>query len=170
MFAMRAAKLYELYRAHGSLEEIPPAEKAQLEKNLFRSSIQQIWKETSDFWQLRDPAQLARAEKDPRHKMALVFRWYLGLSSRWANAGDPLRKVDYQVWCGPAMGAFNEWSKGTPLADWRNRRVVSVARNLLCGACVLTRLHLLRCQGVNIPTEWARIAPVEEKSIEGWFA
>ncbi len=26
--------------------------------------------------------------RDPKHKMALVFRWYLGLSSRWANAGD----------------------------------------------------------------------------------
>ena len=45
--------------------------------------------------------------------MALVFRWYLGLSSRWANAGEPTRKVDYQVWCGPAMGAFNEWTKGS---------------------------------------------------------
>ncbi len=44
--------------------------------------------------------------------MALVFRWYLGQSSRWANAGEPTRKVDYQVWCGPAMGAFNEWTQG----------------------------------------------------------
>ena len=45
--------------------------------------------------------------------MALTFRWYLGLSSRWANAGEPTRQVDYQVWCGPAMGAFNEWTKGS---------------------------------------------------------
>ena len=45
--------------------------------------------------------------------MALVFRWYLGQSSRWANAGEPTRKLDYQVWCGPAMGAFNEWAKGS---------------------------------------------------------
>ena len=41
--------------------------------------------------------------------MALVFRWYLGRSSHWANAGEPSRTVDYQVWCGPAMAAFNEW-------------------------------------------------------------
>ncbi len=37
MFAMRAAKLYELYRAHARLEDLPAAERA-LEKNLFRSS------------------------------------------------------------------------------------------------------------------------------------
>lgn len=59
--------------------------------------------------------------------MALVFRWYLGLSSRWANAGEPGRQLDYQVWCGPAMGAFNEWVKGTPLEATANRTVVGVA-------------------------------------------
>ena len=74
---------------------------------------------------------MERADRDPRHKMALVFRWYLGLSSHWANSGDPDRRMDYQVWCGPAMGAFNEWVKGTYLEDWHNRRVVAVARNLL---------------------------------------
>src|SRR5205085_3309990 len=37
MFAMRAAKLYELYRAHPSLEALPAAERAGLEKNLFRA-------------------------------------------------------------------------------------------------------------------------------------
>ncbi len=42
-----------------------------------------------------------------------MFRWYLGLSSRWANAGEAGRQLDYQVWCGPAMGAFNEWAKGS---------------------------------------------------------
>src|SRR4051812_12769234 len=43
MFAMRAAKLYELYRGHGSLEELPAPERAQLEKNLFRGPIEDIW-------------------------------------------------------------------------------------------------------------------------------
>src|SRR5438552_1506171 len=60
--------------------------------------------------------------------MALTFRWYLGLSSRWANAGEPTRQVDYQVWCGPAMGAFNEWAKGSFLERPEKRRVVTVAR------------------------------------------
>jgi trans-AT polyketide synthase, acyltransferase and oxidoreductase domains len=159
MFAMRAAKLYALYRVHAGLENLPLAELAQLEKNLFRAPLTEIWSKTREFWQQRDPAQVARAEKDPKHQMALVFRWYLGLSSRWANAGEPTRKVDYQVWCGPAMGAFNEWARGSFLEQPRNRRVVTLARNLLYGACVLTRLHILRCQGAAVPLEWARVPP-----------
>jgi PfaD family protein len=166
MFAMRAQKLYELYRAHPGLEATPAAERLQLEKNLLRASIEEIWAQTQAFWRARDPAQLERAERDAKHKMALLFRWYLGLSSRWANAGEPTRKVDYQVWCGPAMGAFNEWAKGSYLEDWRNRRVVTLARNLLYGACVLTRLHLLRLQRVEVPAAWVRVAPVEEARLE----
>ena len=59
-----------------------------------------------------DPAKIPQAEKNPKMKMALVFRWYLGSSSRWAVAGDPNRKFDMQIWCGQAMGAFNLWVKG----------------------------------------------------------
>jgi hypothetical protein len=101
--------------------------------------------------------------------MSLVFRWYLGLSSRWANAGEPGRKVDYQVWCGPAMGAFNEWTRGSYLESWSNRRVVTVARNLLHGACVLSRLHVLRCQGVSIPPHWARVTPLPPEALAALF-
>ena len=53
--------------------------------------------------------------------MALVFRWYLGQSSSWANAGEPSRTVDYQIWCGPAMAAFNEWVRGSFLEQPENR-------------------------------------------------
>ena len=82
--------------------------------------------------------------------MALVFRWYLGLSSRWANAGDPTRTLDYQVWCGPAMGAFNEWARGSYLEHPTNRTVVTVALNLLYGAAVALRQAQLRSQGVGL--------------------
>ena len=83
--------------------------------------------------------------------MALVFRWYLGLSSRWANSGESDRQADFQVWCGPAMGAFNEWVRGSALEKPENRRVAAVARNLLHGAAVVTRLGFLRAQGVGVP-------------------
>jgi len=165
MFAMRAAKLYELYRSHASLDNLPAPERAALEKNLFRVPLEEIWAQTRTYFQERDPAQVQRAEREPKHKMALVFRWYLGQSSRWANAGEPSRKVDYQVWCGPAMGAFNEWARGSFLEQPRNRRVVSVARNLLYGAAVLTRLQTLRCQGVPIDPQWARVPPLEEQEL-----
>ena len=156
MFAMRAAKLYELYRAYPSLEAIPEAERSALEKTIFRLPLSQVWVETQAFWRERGPEQLERAAREPKHRMALVFRWYLGLSSRWANAGEPTRKLDYQVWCGPAMGAFNEWARGSYLEDWRERRVATVARELLFGACVRTRQHLARLQGEDLGDEAVR--------------
>jgi len=169
LFAMRAQKLYDLYRSYNKLEDIPAAERANLEKTIFRLPLETVWQQTHDFWQQRDPAQLERAAHDGKHRMALVFRWYLGLSSRWANAGDPDRKIDYQIWCGPAMGAFNEWTRGSDLQDWRNRRIVTVARNLLAGACVLIRLHLLRSQGVAIPSDWAIVRPRTEAELAALF-
>jgi PfaD family protein len=161
MFPMRAAKLYELYRTHGALEDLPAAERATLEKNLFRAPLEEIWRQTRDFFLNRDPEQVARAERESKHRMALVFRWYLGQSSRWANAGEPTRRMDYQVWCGPAMGAFNEWVRGSFLEAPPNRRVVPVALNLLHGAALLVRLQQLRCQGVAVPAEWSRLRPRE---------
>lgn len=169
MFAMRAAKLYELYRNYPSLEALPASERANIEKNLFRASLDEIWEKTRTFFLQRDPGQVPRAEKDAKHKMALVFRWYLGLSSRWANTGEPTRKLDYQVWCGPAMGAFNEWTKGSFLEQPRNRRVVTVAFNILYGAAVLLRLQTLRSQGVPLPRDGSRVTPLEREAIEKWI-
>ncbi len=169
MFAMRGNKLYELYRAHGSMEEIPAAERRFLEEKIFRSGIDRIWEETRAFFRERDPAQLEKAERDPKYKMALLFRWYLGLSSRWANAGVEARQVDYQIWCGPAMGAFNEWVKGSFLEVPENRKVVTVALNLIHGAAVVTRINLLRQQGVKITSDLARIEPLEAAEIEAYL-
>jgi PfaD family protein len=166
MFPMRAARLYELYRGYPSLEELPAAERAGLEKNLFRAPLEDIWRLTRDYFQARDPGQVVRAEREPKHKMALVFRWYLGHSSRWANSGEASRKVDYQVWCGPAMGAFNEWARGSFLEQPRHRRVVSVALNILYGAALLQRFQVLRCQGVKTPPEWARLTPLTPAELE----
>jgi hypothetical protein len=93
--------------------------------------------------------------------MALVFRWYLGLSSRWANAGETGRQIDYQVWCGPAMGAFNEWTRGTFLEKPENRRVVLVAQNLMYGAAMQLRQQYLRAQGMQVPAGAVGAQPLE---------
>jgi trans-AT polyketide synthase, acyltransferase and oxidoreductase domains len=159
MFAMRAGKLYEHYRAFTSLDEIPPATRAQLEKDFFKAPVDEVWRQTRDFFTERDPAQLDRAERDPKHKMALVFRWYLGQSSHWANVGQPDRLMDYQIWCGPAMGAFNEWARGSFLESVEDRRVETLALNLLHGAAVQTRVANLRSQGLAAAAEGVKIVP-----------
>ena len=149
MFPMRAAKLYELYRAHTALDQLPPADKTFVEKQLLRATVDEAWASTRAFFLQRDPAQVERAECDPKHKMALVFRSYLGLSSRWANAGESSRAMDYQVWCGPSMGAFNEWTRGSFLEQPANRGVVGVAHNLLVGAANQLQTQFLRAQGIQ---------------------
>jgi len=164
MFPMRAAKLYELYRAFPGMDALPPDERANLEKNLFRAPLEEIWAQTRDYFLRRDPRQAERGDSDPKHRMALVFRWYLGMSSRWANAGEPTRKMDYQVWCGPSMGAFNEWTKGTYLENPSHRKVADVALNLLHGAAVQMRQSQLRIQEVELPGEAFPTEPVENLS------
>ncbi len=165
MFAMRATKLYEIYRSYARWEEVPEKDRIVLENQFFRATFSESWDRTSQFFQVRDPQQVQRAEKDPKHKMALVFRSYLGLSSKWANAGDPSRVVDYQVWCGPAMGAFNEWAKGSFLEQPENRRICDIGMNLLYGAAVIQRINSCKAQGVALSAELTRIRPVHVDQI-----
>ena len=153
MFAVRAKTLYSLYHAYPSLEAIPAAEREKIETQMLKSTFEEAWQSTRTFWMGRDPGEVTKAEADPKHKMALVFRSYLGQSSRWAIAGDPGRRADYQIWCGPAMGAFNQWTANSFLADPAQRTVVQVARNLMEGAAVVTRAQQLRSYGVPVPTE-----------------
>ncbi len=160
MFAPRATRLYDLYRAHDSLDALPADQRALLERDVFRAPLDEIWRRTRAFFAERDPAQVAKAEADPKRKMGLVFRWYLGLSSQWANAGEPTRKVDYQIWCGPAMGAFNQWVRGTFLESPEERRVAVLGLNLLWGAAVLQRVQMLRAQGVVLVGGPGRIGPI----------
>jgi PfaD family protein len=160
LFPMRAKRLYELYQAYDGLEALPENERIRLETQIFRRPIEAVWQECVEYFRRRDPDQLARAEGNPKRRMALVFRSYLGLSSRWSNAGDPDRVLDYQVWCGPAMGSFNDWVTGSYLKAPENRRVADVATHLLQGAAFHTRLAQLRVAGVAIPSSSADYRPV----------
>jgi PfaD family protein len=152
MFGLRARRLYQLYRAHASFEELPADARGWLEQEVLGQSIDSAWKSTRSFWLGRDPVQVERAEANPRHLMALVFRSYLGLASRWAIAGEATRRTDYQIWCGPAMGAFNAWTAGTFLVEPAERTVAQVAANLLEGAAAVTRAQQFRSVGVPVPS------------------
>lgn len=170
MFAMRGNKLYEIYKKYASIDDIPEADKTNLEKNIFKMSLADVWQKTEEFFADRDPSQLEKANSNPKHKMALIFRWYLGLSSRWANAGVEDRQVDYQVWCGPAMGAFNEWTRDTFLAQPANRDAVTVAMNIMFGAAVLNRINVLQKQGVDLPIELTRFEPMQLDQIKDYLS
>ena len=160
LFPMRAQKLYDLYRSYNSIDEIPLEEKQKLEEQVFGRNLEAIWQDTVAFFSERDPEQLTRANDNPKRKMALIFRWYLGLSSRWSSSGEKGREMDYQIWCGPAIGAFNEWVKESYLAESNARHVVDVAHHIMTGAAYLYRLQSLRFQGLQMPAHYRYYRPI----------
>lgn len=160
MFPARALKLRELYQRYMSLDAIPTEDRERLEREVFQGRLDDIWAQTEAFFAARDPHQLAKAAADPHHRMALVFRWYLGKASRWAIDGDPKRVMDFQLWCGPSMGAFNDWVKGSFLEAPAARTVGQIALNLLEGAAVVTRAGQLRTFGAAVPAAAFDYRPV----------
>ncbi len=159
MFGVRGAKLYEAYVRWPSVEAIPADVRTRLEREILHASLDEIWADTKRFWSQRDAGEVAKAARDPKHKLALLFRWYLGKASRWAIDGEPARRTDYQIWCGPAMGSFNRWVKGSFLAEPKNRSAVQIALNLLEGAAVITRAQQLRTYGVAVPSRAFQFTP-----------
>jgi trans-AT polyketide synthase, acyltransferase and oxidoreductase domains len=151
MFAARARQLREIYRRCDGIGDIPATERAALETRTFRRPLGEVWADCERFFAERDPDQLTRAHGNPKRQMALTFRWYLGLSSGWSITGNPDRVPDYQIWCGPAMGAFNAWAAGSYLAPVRNRRAADMAVHLMRGAAVAARTAHLRTAGVQLP-------------------
>ncbi|MDM9385363.1 PfaD family polyunsaturated fatty acid/polyketide biosynthesis protein [Chlorogloeopsis sp. ULAP01] len=158
-FPLRAQKLSDLYKTYDSIEDIPPAEREKLEKQIFKKSLETIWEDTAAYLSQRNPDKLAKAANNPKLKMALIFRWYLGLSSRWSNSGEKGRETDYQIWCGPAMGSFNNWVRGSYLAEPNNRKVVDVANQIMRGAAFLYRMQSLKIQGLQMPANYIQYQP-----------
>jgi PfaD family protein len=161
LFPMRAQKLYELYNQYESIDEIPVKEREKLEKQVFRHGLEEIWENTAAYFAERDPVQIERAASRPKRKMALIFRWYLGLSSNWSNEGTAGREMDYQIWCGPSMGAFNAWARGSHLEAEKGRKVADVAKQILTGAAYGYRVQNLATQGVRFPPSCQSYRPVK---------
>lgn len=127
-FPARANKLYELYRQYNSLEEIDEKSKTQLQEKYFKCSFDKIYEDIK----ASSPAnEIEKADRNPKYKMGLIFKRYFSNSSKMALKGGEESKVDYQIFCGPALGAFNQWIKGTELENWRNRHVDKIGIKLM---------------------------------------
>jgi trans-AT polyketide synthase/acyltransferase/oxidoreductase domain-containing protein len=140
-FPGRANKLYELYLRHDSLDEIDRQTRKQIEEKYFRRSFEDVWLETKNYYSRIHPG-FETWELSPKRKMALVFKWYFIHTTRLAMRGVEEDRVNYQVQCGPALGAFNQWVKGTALESWRNRHVGEIGERMMKGAAaVLTKRY-----------------------------
>jgi trans-AT polyketide synthase/acyltransferase/oxidoreductase domain-containing protein len=138
-FPARANKLYELYRRYDSIDDIDKRTRLDLEEKYFKRTSASVYAETRAYYSNHFPEEIERAERSPKQKMALIFRWYFVHALRQAMEGNMENRVDFQIFCGPALGAFNQWVKGTEIENWRSRHADEIADRLMQGAAsVLT--------------------------------
>ncbi|MBQ4810063.1 PfaD family polyunsaturated fatty acid/polyketide biosynthesis protein [Pseudoalteromonas luteoviolacea] len=131
-FAARANKLYQLYQQYDSLHSLPEKIQTQLQDKYFNASFEDVWTQTKQYLLNSNRSQdIERAEHDEKYKMARVFRWYFAQSMKLAFTGSEHARVNFQVHTGPALGAFNQWVKGTELEPWQNRHVDQIAEKLM---------------------------------------
>ena len=142
LFPGRANRLYELYRTHQHPRGAAPATLGEIERRYFGRSVAAVWEETARHYARAAPRELAEAEADPRKKMAMVFRWYFIHSNRAAIEGRVDERANFQIHCGPAMGAANRWLRGTDLEDWRARHVDRLAERPMREAGEIFRARL----------------------------
>jgi trans-AT polyketide synthase, acyltransferase and oxidoreductase domains len=141
-FPARANKLYELYLRLDSIDALDARTRSMLEENYFGRSIDEVWEETHAHYQRNRPEELVKAERMPKHKMALIFRWYFTHAARLALSGDRSEEANFEIHCGPAMGAFNLWARGTSFENWRNRHVADIGTRLMNEAAVELSMRL----------------------------
>lgn len=127
-FPARANKLWNLYRHYESWEDMEEHERRHIEEKYFKCSYEEVYEKVKDHY---PPEDLQKIENNPKQKMAAIFKWYFHHSNQLALSGNQESKVDYQIHCGPALGSFNEWVKGTAMESWQNRHVDHIGKYLM---------------------------------------
>lgn len=150
-FPARANKLYELYRRYESLEQLDPKTREQIEQKFFRASFEQVRAEVEAHVRRRSPAEWERLCRSPKLMMARLFQWYFARTNRAAIAGHTEDKLNFQIHCGPAMGACNRWLKGTRLESWRERHVDELGELLMRGAAQVLSERFAALSGATVP-------------------
>lgn len=146
LFPARANKLYDLYKNYNSIDEIDVKTKDQIEQKYLSKTFNEIFAELKTYYSSQE---IERANQNPKVKMAMIFKWYYSFSSKWALLGDDKNKVNFQVHCGPALGAFNQWVKGTSLQGWRNREVDVIGKKLMEETALVLKDRLNKIMGIG---------------------
>ncbi len=144
-FPARATKLYELYRMYNSIEEINEKTKRQIQDKYFKRSFNDVYRELKE---LLPEQEIKRLENDPKYKMKLIFKCYFKYAEDLAISGSEENRVNYQILCSSALGAFNQWVKGTDVENWKNRHVEEIGIILMKEAAESLR----KCFSKMIPS------------------
>lgn len=130
-FPARANKLYELYQRYSQLDEIDEKTQKQIQEKYFKRTFDDVWAETKNYYLKSQPAIIDKAEYNLKQKMALIFKWYFIHTTRLALSGNVDERLNFQIHCGPALGAFNSWVKDTQLELWQYRHVDAIAEKIM---------------------------------------
>jgi trans-AT polyketide synthase, acyltransferase and oxidoreductase domains len=158
LFGPRGNRLAEIHRRGLGFQDLPERDRDFIE-TVLGEPFAEAWAKTADFMAEANPGELERAMADPVKQLALVIRRYLFFGAQWAREGIAARTSDFQIWCGPAMGAFNEWVAGSHLAPVENRTVAEIGWNIMEGAARLIRAQQARAMGLALPAEAFNIRP-----------
>jgi trans-AT polyketide synthase/acyltransferase/oxidoreductase domain-containing protein len=140
LFPARANRLFELYRQYNSLEEIDEKIIKQIESRYFMKNLKEIYQECKNYYQ---PEYIKFAESNPKQKMAAIFKWYFWNASHLALKGEKNYSENFQIFCGPALGAFNQYVKNTYFENWENRHVDEIGIMLMEKAAELLSMKFI---------------------------
>lgn len=133
LFPVRAKKLYEYYLKYDSIEEIDYDIQERMRVDYYGGkSLFEVYDEAKSHFPIET---IEKAERDPKAKLALVIKEYFYKTISYAYSGKLEQKINFQIHTGVALGAFNDYVKGTELEDWHNRHVDDIALKILDGAC-----------------------------------
>lgn len=122
-FPPRANKLYDLLKQYNDISDIDIKTKEIIEEKYLSEKIQNILR--------ADELQSSSKKRTPKSDMQALLKFYQNNSVQLAIKGDTSQKVNFNIYCGPALGAFNRWVKGTELEDWNNRHVDVIAKKMM---------------------------------------
>ena len=117
MFGARAAKLYEAYRSLPLAGGNPRRRRARLERRRCTPRSTRSGPTPSEFWQQRDPGEIARASATPSTRWRWSSAGTSGNQASWAIDGEPDRRADYQILVRARDGRVQRWTQGRFLAE-----------------------------------------------------
>lgn len=128
LFYVCVEKFYNLYHEVNSIDEIDPKTRELIETRYLKKSFEEVLQEImlSDKFRAMNTSYIT-----PKLQLELVFNWYMEQAFQWAIEGNTNNQLNYEIMCSSALGAFNQWVKGTSFEDWRNRTVVAVSEKLM---------------------------------------
>ena len=161
MFATRANRMLDIFKRTSTFAELQKSDREFLEGTMFQMSLPQAYENAQNFFTQWWPEQVKTAMTSDKARAALLMKYWLFEASRKTFDGTDGAEMDYQVRADGSIVAFNKWRAGSVFDDERKITVCGLAKNLLEGALVVSRMRSLREMGVDVPADGIFYKPVE---------